>query len=443
LVHAGGTISFVNLFAKSESIAHELQLNEADRRPVAYVAHNDVTVVALTLALFERGIPAFPLNPRASASDQVRLVDYVRARLLDVGKTLRLRDAPTSPTRHLAMRNGTESPQLLVASSGSTGSPKIVCLSARALSAAAVSAHAHLRMTNADRWLLSLSLGHIGGVAILVRCLLARATLVLAEPSLNSQAFAACLDAHRPTLASLVPTQLQRLLAAGAQPGSLRAVLLGGARSPFSLLKQARAAGWPVLATYGMSESGAQVSTQPLSDLSRAEVLDDVGHLLSGVELRFDASGRICLRGACLFDGYFGRSDSPFDAEGWFITEDFGTLNEHGRLVPLGRAADWITTGGETVSSLEIEAELMTVPGVRAAAVVALPDPEWGQVVAAAVVLEVPADWSQELPIMKSELSKRLAAYKLPKHWLQLPELPQLPNGKLDRLAVRARFGRG
>jgi O-succinylbenzoic acid--CoA ligase len=304
-------------------------------------------------------------------------------------------------------------------------------------------------MSSTDRWLLSLNLSHIGGYSIVTRCLYSGATVVLSPAGLGAEALAHWVETERVTLLSLVPTQLQRLLALPKLPpmNQLRAVLVGGAPCPVRLLEEARRRGIPALTTYGLSESAAQVTTQPLTDLSRRETTSDSGVPLGQSELRI-VDGVLEIRGPTLFDGYFDPESPnvpkrPLTTDGFFSTGDLGMLAAGGRFVAQGRREDRIVTGGENVSPLEVEQALLNQPEVQDAVVVGLSDPEWGQVVAAAVVrrdnrIDCQPTWFEEL---KTALRQHLAPYKCPKRWCCLAELPRLASGKLDRPSVAKQFG--
>ncbi len=152
-------------------------------------------------------------------------------------------------------------------------------------------------------------------------------------------------------------------------------MLVGGAALDAGLRARALAAGVRVVTTYGMSETAGGC------------VYDGVP--LDGVQVRLDADGGIRLGGPTLASGYLGRPDLTARAftDGWFRTGDHGRFRD-GRLEVLGRLDDMIITGGEKVAPAAVERVLLAQPGVRAACVVGLPDPEWGQVVAAAVVVD-------------------------------------------------------
>jgi O-succinylbenzoic acid--CoA ligase len=339
-------------------------------------------------------------------------------------------------------------PQVLIATSGSTGPSKLVQLSTTALEIAAQANADHLQMHSTDRWLLSLNPAHIGGYSILMRCLHVGAAVVLDEDARDPRRLSDVIRRHGVTHVSLVPTQLQRWLAEPrfAPSASLRTVLVGGAACPVGLLARARGLGLPALATYGMSEACAQITTQPLTDLAVPEVRADCGCPVGPTELRI-VDGTLEIRGPTLFDGYrtqpFPHDCSrPVDDDGWFATQDLGHLTTDGRFVPFGRRQDRIVTGGENVSPAEVEAVLLELPEVAQAVVVGLADPDWGQIVAAAVEREpqTPSDDGTWFERLGTALRGRLAAFKCPKRWKRLDALPRLPSGKLDRLAVIVTF---
>jgi O-succinylbenzoic acid--CoA ligase len=225
---------------------------------------------------------------------------------------------------------------------------------------------------------------------------------------------------------ALVPTQLARLL--DADPGSLTgfdAVLLGGAAAPDRLLRRARAAGVRLVTSYGMTETAGGC------------VYD--GWPLEGTQVRVDGGGRLELAGPMLATGYL---DAPEDTaaafrEGWFRTSDLGRLDGQGRLHVLGRADDVVVTGGLNVAPAEVEAVLTGLPGVAAACVVGLPDPEWGERVTAVVV---PADPEQppDLAALRAAARRLLTPPQAPKEIVLLDALPLRGVGKPDRSAVRA-----
>jgi O-succinylbenzoic acid--CoA ligase len=183
------------------------------------------------------------------------------------------------------------------------------------------------------------------------------------------------------THASLVPTQLQRLLTEDSVPETLqtlRAVLLGGGAMPEALLDAAAGAGLPVHTSYGMTEMSSQVSTTP-PGASRA-TLRTSGRVLAERELRISEEGEILVRGHTLFLGYLdgGELRDPTDEGGWFHTGDLGSLDDHGYLRVRGRVDNMFVSGGENVQPEEIEEALKRLSGVEDAVVVPVADAEFG-----------------------------------------------------------------
>lgn len=314
---------------------------------------------------------------------------------------------------------------VVLGTSGSTGEPKLVALPAAALRASAEATAT--RLGGSAGWLLALPGEHIAGAQVIVRAVLADADPLVQDlrqgfrPASFAAGTAALGDRRRHT--SLVPTQLLRLLDDAAGLTALRsyaAVLVGGAALDPTLHDRARAAGVHVVTTYGMSETAGGC------------VYDGVP--LDGVLLDIDAGGRIRLAGPTLATGYLGRAGDPAFADGWFHTGDLGRIRD-GRLEVLGRADDVIITGGANVAPGAVERVLAAQPGVQAACVVGVPDPEWGQIVAAAVVRgpESPADWTAHL---RAAVRTELGRAAVPRRWCELDALPLRGIGKPDRMAV-------
>jgi O-succinylbenzoic acid--CoA ligase len=214
-------------------------------------------------------------------------------------------------------------------------------------------------------------------------------------------------------------------------PRSLRAVLVGGAASAPELLERAARRGFPVLATYGLTEACSQVATQRPGE---PVATGTVGRPLPGVAVRI-VDGEIQVRGPTLLTAYHPATSSPFVDGGWLRTGDLGAFDADGALRVLGRARELIVTGGENVHPLEVEAALERVPGVRSACVFGVPDPTWGELVAAAVV--VLPGVALDAASIDAKLREELASFKRPRRIAFVAELPQTPSGKSDRAATR------
>jgi hypothetical protein len=305
--------------------------------------------------------------------------------------------------------------------SGSTGMPRIACVTRAALLANAAAVNAHLEATADDVWLRPLPDFHVGGMSIHARAYLSGSRVVVMDERWHVEQFMARLRGV--TLTSLVPTQLFDLVAQQCRaPESLRAVLVGGGRLAESLRVEALALGWPVRATYGMTEASSQVAT---------DVGDGVLRILPIWETRVDAESRLSLRGPALFSGWMdeGREGWSFaeatDGDGWYRTNDRVRL-AGAMLEPLGRSDRQVKVLGELVDLDAIERRMAEL-GM---------EPESG------VVMAVPADRSEHELLLVTD-DPQLAA--LHACYLEgcapfarlrmvvLPALPRSPLGKVRR----------
>jgi O-succinylbenzoic acid--CoA ligase len=197
------------------------------------------------------------------------------------------------------------------------------------------------------------------------------------------------------------------------------------------LLRAAASRGFPVIITYGMTETCSQVCATPYA--SRFVPWDcGAGAPLQGVDVRI-RDERIEVRGPMLMAGYL--NDAPLTAGAWFDTGDLGELDARGCLHLHARRTDLIVTGGENAYPAEIERALEAFPGIAAAGVFGVPDETWGQMVAAALVAE------REAPVdgaLLDYLERRLAPHKRPRRICYVAALPRAPSGKLDRQALAA-----
>ena len=282
----------------------------------------------------------------------------------------------------------------------------------------------------------SLSVAHVGGLALVTRAVLLGSEIVTAG-AFDAGRAASLIAQGRVTHASLVPTQLLRLLEARgreAPPSTFRCALLGGARTPSDLLRRALDDGWPVALTYGMSEMSSQVATAPPELVRRTP--GTVGRPLDGVEVRIDEAGEILARGPTQAVGYLEGGGPLTDADGWYATGDRGRIDEEGHLWIVGRISSRIISGGVSVDPGEVEEALRAHPTVFDVCVIGVDDPEWGEKVVAAVV---PVEGEFDLEVLDAYSRERLRPAKRPRRWLLLDALPLNPNGKVDREAVRRR----
>jgi o-succinylbenzoate---CoA ligase len=352
-------------------------------------------------------------------------------------------DAPDAP----ASDEGELEPRWLIWTSGSTGEPRGILISHRAFHASAWAAAERLGLGPADRWHLSLSPSHVGGLALLLRAGLLGSGVV-AQGRFDPEVFGRAVDEGKVTHAALVPIQLLRVLDARGDrpfPDTLELMLVGGAATPRPLLDRALEAGLPIALTWGMTETASQVATAP-PDLVRRKP-GTVGEPLGGMEVRVaPETGELLVRGPTLAEGEFvgpGRSVRLLaDLEGWYRTGDTGRIDDEGHVWITGRISDRIVTGGVTVQPAEVEAVLASHPAVRDVAVVGAPDPAWGERIVAVVVPTDPERPPALLDLL-SYARERLSAPRRPREVKIVEKLPRNAMGKVDRGALRRSLAGG
>jgi len=334
----------------------------------------------------------------------------------------------------------TDAISLIVPTSGSSGEPKGVMLSAASLAASAAAVSRRLQLGPGDCWLNCLPLNHVGGLAIPLRCLYAGALLWL-EPPFDARRVWGGLSgglpersARLPSHLSLVPAMLERLLEVSRDapaPAQLRRVLIGGGPLSPQLARRAHAAGWPLVVSYGMSETG---SLCVLDDSPGAgQEAGVVGWPLEGFELALGTAGEIRLRGPALMSGYANPRLLPGDglAAGWFPSGDLGAWDDQGRLRLLGRADDQLNTAGVRLHPQAVEARLLECPGVREVGVSGRPDPVWGERLVALYVGGIEPQALREW--VREQLPKALR----PREFRRVAALPRGRLGKLNRRRLR------
>ncbi|MEO5715887.1 MAG: AMP-binding protein [Luteolibacter sp.] len=331
---------------------------------------------------------------------------------------------------------------VLFETSGSSGTPKWVALSKPALLASAAAVNRHLQVTAESCWGLALPLHHVGGFGVCARAFEAGGRLEVFGKRWETKAFSEWLHASQVTHTSLVPTQVHDLVKAGTNaPQSLQAIVVGGGHLDMTTGEAARDLGWPVLASYGMTEAASQIATQTLDQLANPYQPAPIPLLPIW---RADVSPDDLLRisGPALFSGYVISENGvwrfiPRESE-WHVTSDRVML-DNSTITPLGRADTLVKVLGELVDPESIERELTALSDGRLAAgtfaVIALPDQRAGHVL-------VPVF---ETLIDRSVVQTALALYQITAPGFGrlhgpafVPEIPRSPLGKLLRKELAA-----
>jgi O-succinylbenzoic acid--CoA ligase len=324
-------------------------------------------------------------------------------------------DAPLGdgpPVRPRAHDLGTTA--IVVHTSGTTAAPRPVELTFGNWLWSALGSGVAIGTRADDAWLCTLPLSHVGGLSILLRSAIYATAADVHERWDTERALAAI--AGGATLVSVVATTLARLLDAGLQdPPRLRCALVGGGPCPPALAERARAAGVAVAQTYGLTEACSQVTTAAPGDTAA-----DAGQPLFCTRV-WTEDGEICVRSPTV---------AP-QAGPVLRTGDLGVLDAGGRLTVTGRRSEAIVTGGENVAPAEVESVLEDHPAVAEALVEGRPDAQWGESIAARVVLKPGAEAAEAQ--LREFCASRLAGFKVPKAIEFVAALPRTASGKLLR----------
>lgn len=384
---------------------------------------NSPEMVLAFLALLQCGARVLPLNPQLPDSLLEQLLpELTISHALTFGSPLTVAHinaltwvegegyhAVWQPSRFASM----------TLTSGSTGLPKAAVHTVAAHLASAAGVLAVMNYGASDSWLLSLPLFHVSGQGILWRWLLAGGCMVVRDLHPLDEALQGC------THASLVPTQLWRLLEHSSRL-ALREVLLGGAAIPVELTQAAQEKGINCWCGYGLTELASTVCAK------RADGLPDVGEALPGREVKV-VDEEVWIRASSLASGYWksGVVQPLVNAEGWFATRDRGVL--HGRrLTIIGRLDNLFFSGGEGIQPEEIESVIAQHPAVRLAFVVPVDDPEFGH----RPVAVVEADEDFDISLLTEWLQGKVARFQQPVRWLRLPDEMKQGGIKISRLQL-------
>lgn len=442
-------------------------------KPVGFLAPSSDTLVFTIAACWNLGIPIVPFNPKAPIAEvqqQIKAIDpglvftdpsYLAELNYPDAISIKELDLPRSLTMDLELGYAAKNysaptkPEDIFGyffTSGTSGTPKIVPLKRRQILFAAHASAQNFKPRANHFWLLCMPLNHIGGISLILRSIL-YGSAIFRMKSFHPKMITTFLSENKLfQAASLVPTMLKRLMEKSGfhVHNNFKAILLGGGPIDTDLVKEARKRGIPLIPSYGMTETCAQVAANPILKPSGTYgPMKSVGQVFppNEIQIRDDEdqpvglnnSGEIWLKGPQIFDGYLNQEKSEyFDKEGWFKTGDFGHLNANKQLFIESRRSDLIITGGENVSPFEVESELKKIDPISEAAVIGLPDKEWGQKVVAVVVAKTKQSINSDK--IQDELKQRVTSYKIPKQIVQTESLPRTHTGKIVRSELAKLF---
>lgn len=350
---------------------------------------------------------------------------------------------------------GPEDIALILHTSGTTSRPKIVPLRHRNVCATAQNIRQTLNLSPGDRCLNIMPLFHIHGLMAAVLASLGAGASVYCTPGFNALQFFTWLADARPTWYTAVPTMHQTILERAGRnreviaAAHLRFVRSSSASLPPPVLHELeetfRA---PVIEAYGMTEASHQMTSNPLPPRPHkpgtvgvpvgleVAIMDGQGNFLPT-----DSIGEVVIRGPNVFSSYENnpKANAESFSQGWFRTGDQGVLDGDGYLTIKGRLKEIINRGGEKISPREVDDVLMEHPAVQQVVTFAMPHPKLGEEVAAAVVLRPQAQTSEQE--LRDFARERLAAFKVPRKILIVPEIPKGATGKLQRIGLAEKLG--
>ena len=341
---------------------------------------------------------------------------------------------------------------MVIYTSGTTGRPKGAALTHRTMLAAAAAEARHIKAVPGDLVQLAMPFNHVGGITCGILTLLLAGGCCELVPAFKADVVLGMMAKRPPTLIIGVPTMLTLLLmnraTIGADLGSVRLVITGGANADSTLLTQLQQA-MPqatVMNLYGLSEaSGALVMTP--WDSTDNELLTSIGTPLHGAQMRLidlegnDAPagevGELCFRGLGVVSGYIGiaQSDS-FDSDQWLHTGDLALIDGRGLIVLKGRLKEMFIQGGFNVYPAEVESVIAKHPNVLMVAGIGVSDPVLGEIGRYFVVPKAGRELTETE--IKELCKRQLADYKVPRQIVFRDQLPMTPAGKVQKAALRS-----
>jgi fatty-acyl-CoA synthase len=348
--------------------------------------------------------------------------------------------------------------------SGTTGHPKGVVYSHRStyLHSLACTSASNLGISGYDRILVIVPQFHANAWGVPYAAWLSGADLIMPKQFLQGEPLVRIIESERPTFACAVPTIWNEVLRYAHEHGSdlssFRSILCGGSAVPRSMIERFdELFHVPIVQGWGMTETSplGAIALPPKNLLPEREIdyRSKTGRVSFGVEIRVvDAEGNPCprdgtsvgefeVRGPWVTGEYYDDPTPARFRDGWLRTGDVGTLDPEGFMQITDRTKDVIKTGGEWISSVELENVLMGHPAVLEAAVVAVPDPRWGERPLACVVLA--EDQHRGAPELAAWLSDKVPAWWVPERWSFVSEIPKTSVGKFDKKLLRAGQSKG
>jgi acyl-CoA synthetase (AMP-forming)/AMP-acid ligase II len=496
LVAGDKHITYMEMLGRTTQLANALTalgLTRGDK--LAVMATNSPEYVECYYACAKLGVTFVPLNFRAKDEELSYMINTSETKVLLVGDRYldllsRIRGDLTGLQHVICFEHAGDGMQsydellnsgsadelyvetddddatILIFTSGTTAQPKGVVLTYLTLTAYVMNTMEPAQPDIHDVTLLTVPLYHIAGATTMMSSIWGGRTLVLL-PQFEPELWLKTVQNEHVSHAFVVPTMLKRIMETPKfhdyDISSLKLITYGAAPMPYEVVRHAvETFDCGLMNAYGQTESTSSLTYlgpedhdikglsadekekklhrlrsvgRPMDDIDVA-ILDDENNLLG-----MGNEGEICVRGARVMKEYYKQADATATAihDGWLHTGDVGYLDEDRYLFITGRKKDLIIRGGENISSGEIEAVLEEHPAVEEAAVIGVPDVEWGEEVKA--VLAFKQGETATADEIRSYAKSRLASYKTPRYVAIVAELPRNPLGKVLKTEIRKRHG--
>jgi len=450
------TYHYRQLFGFTKWLSQDLNQNNiepTEKNPLLIFTDQSDEIIFLIAASFLLNIPIFPLHSDSTTAEIDLALDQITPSARFYGNRNPFKKLDEIPAisiqpRHINIPGEYDPAHFTLdhsnsitgyfLTSGTSTTPKIVPIKREQIFAAAEASSDNLQPEKDRYWLLCLPLNHVGGINVIYRSLIYQSA-IYSVLFFDVREIRILLN-NNPTFqaASMVPTMLAKLMEDKffKVHFNFKGLLLGGGPIDLNMIERAITRGIPVITSYGMTETCAQIAANPLLKAgglyipktsvgpvfkaNRVEIRSE-----NGTPVRYNEPGQIWLKGPQIFDGYLNPKEtkSVFDKDGWFNTGDYGHLNKNGHLFIDSRKSDKIISGGENVSATEVESEINKIDGISESAVIGVPDKKWGHKVVAYIVTD--GDEAPDSARIEEILKNSLRGFKIPKEYIVVEKLPK------------------
>ena len=470
-----GSITYRDMVERARGLAAGLDaLGIAQGERIAMVSHNSARLLTALFGVSGSGRILVPINFRLVAEEVAYIVEHSGARLLLVDPELA--DSLSGVECERTMVIGADSDAVLMKfgvepqpwkgeedatatinyTSGTTARPKGVQLTHRNIWLNAAVFGWQMGVSDRDTYLHTLPQFHCNGWGMLYAVTGMGGKHVILR-KVDGAEILRRVDEHGVTLMCGAPAVLNMVLDAASEwsgpiPGSGTArIAVAGAPPPTRTIERCETElGWEFVQIYGLTETTplltmnrTRAEYDDLSPADRAVMLNRAGGPALGCEMAVDSNGELLARGNMIMEGYWSQPDATASAivDGWFHTGDGGTIDHTNYVTIVDRKKDVIISGGENVSSIEVEDAIFQHPDVTEVAVIGIPDEKWGEAVTALVVKAAGSELTEDEVI--AWCRQKLAGYKCPKRVEFRTELARTATGKLQKFKLREPFWQG